>query len=55
MRLPENAFLRNAGTEVVADILFFQKLDRMAVKEPEWVQLAENADGISMFFQNRIF
>ena len=52
VRLPNNAFKDNAGTEVTADILFFQKLDRMAVKEPEWVQLAENADGISM---NRYF
>ena len=52
VRLPNNAFKDNAGTEVMADILFFQKLDRMAVKEPEWVNLSENADGISM---NRYF
>lgn len=52
VRLPNNAFKDNAGTEVTADILFFQKLDRMAVKEPEWVYLSENADGISM---NRYF
>ena len=48
VRLPDTAFKDNAGTEVTADILFFQKLDRMAVKEPEWVHLSENADGISM-------
>ncbi len=48
VRLPNNAFKDNAGTEVTADILFFQKLDRMAVREPEWVQISENADGISM-------
>lgn len=52
VRLPNNAFKDNAGTEVTADILFFQKLDRMAVKEPEWVNLSENTDGISM---NRYF
>ena len=52
VRLPNSAFKDNAGTEVTADILFFQKLDRMAVKEPEWVHLSENADGISM---NRYF
>ena len=52
VRLPNNAFKDNAGTEVTADILFFQKLDRMAVREPEWVQISENADGISM---NRYF
>ena len=52
VRLPNNAFKDNAGTEVTADILFFQKLDRMAVLEPEWVQLSENTDGISM---NRYF
>ena len=52
VRLPNNAFKENAGTEVTADILFFQKLDRMAVKEPEWVYLSENVDGISM---NRYF
>ena len=52
VRLPNNAFKDNAGTKVTADILFLQKLDRMAVKEPEWVQLSENADGISM---NRYF
>lgn len=39
IRLPNNAFQRNANTSVVADILFFQKRDRVAITEPDWVQL----------------
>ena len=39
IRLPNNAFQRNANTSVVADILFFQKRDRAAITEPDWVQL----------------
>ena len=35
IRLPENVFLKNAGTEVVADILFFQRRDRAALEQPE--------------------
>lgn len=49
VRLPNNAFLANAGTEVTADILFFQKRDRMvAVSEQssEWIGLAETAKGV---------
>ena len=48
IRLPENAFLRNAGTEVVADILFFQKRDRAALEQPEWVNLGVTPEGYSI-------
>jgi N12 class adenine-specific DNA methylase len=48
VRLPNTAFKANAGTEVTADILFFQKRDRMIEREPDWVYLSENADGITM-------
>ena len=37
IRLPNNAFQKNAGTNVVADILFFQKRDRAPLQMPEWV------------------
>ena len=43
IRLPNNAFQRNANTSVVADILFFQKRDRAAITEPDWVQLKNHA------------
>ncbi len=49
VRLPNNAFLSNAGTEVTADILFLQKRDRMvSVSEQsvEWISLAETVDGV---------
>ncbi len=46
IRLPNNAFKAAAGTEVVSDILFLQKRDRMVDIEPEWVHLATNDDGI---------
>ena len=52
IRLPNNAFKAAAGTEVVSDILFLQKRDRMVDIEPEWVYLAESEDGIQM---NRYF
>ena len=39
VRLPNNAFKANAGTEVVSDILFLQKLERPIDREPEWVQV----------------
>ena len=52
IRLPNNAFKAAAGTEVVSDILFLQKRDRMVDIEPEWVHLAESEDGIQM---NRYF
>ncbi|BFL39157.1 LPD11 domain-containing protein [Agathobaculum massiliense] len=52
IRLPNNAFKANAGTEVTADILFLQKRETPPETEPEWVQLGETADGLSM---NRYF
>lgn len=45
IRLPNNAFTRNAGTGVVADILFFQKRDRAALTEPDWVHLGTTSEG----------
>ena len=52
IRLPNNAFKANAGTEVVSDILFFQKRDTPQTELPDWVHLGENADGFSI---NRYF
>ena len=52
IRLPNNAFKANAGTEVVSDILFFQKRDRPIDIEPDWVHLGENEDGFPI---NRYF
>ena len=48
IRLPNNAFKAAAGTEVVSDILFLQKRERMVDIEPEWGHLATNEDGIQM-------
>ena len=48
IRLPNNAFKANAGTDVVSDIIFLQKRDRPIDLEPEWVHLGENADGFSI-------
>ena len=48
VRLPNNTFKAAAGTEVVSDILFLQKRERMMDIEPEWVHLATNEDGIQM-------
>ena len=48
IRLPNNAFLRNANTGVVADILFFQKRDRVALTEPDWVHLGTTPEGHSI-------
>lgn len=48
IRLPNNAFKAAAETEVVSDILFLQKRERMVDIEPEWVHLATNEDGIQM-------
>ena len=48
VRLPNNTFKSAAGTEVVSDILFLQKRERMVDIEPEWVHLATNEDGIQM-------
>ena len=52
IRLPNNAFKANAGTEVVSDIIFLQKRDRPIDIEPDWVHLGENEDGFSI---NRYF
>ena len=46
IRLPCNAFMANAGTEVTTDIIFLQKRDRIIDIEPDWVHLGETADGI---------
>ena len=48
IRLPNNAFQRNANTSVVADILFFQKRDRAATTEPDWVQLKTTPEGYTV-------
>ena len=48
IRLPNNAFKAAAGTEVVSDILFLQKRERMVDLEPEWVHLATDENGIQM-------
>lgn len=48
IRLPNNAFKANAGTEVVSDILFLQKRDRPIEIEPDWVHLGQNADGFAI-------
>ena len=48
IRLPNNAFQRNANTSVVSDILFFQKRDRASIEEPEWLNLKEAAGGYSV-------
>ena len=48
IRLPDNAFMRNANTGVVADILFFQKRDRAALTEPDWVHLGKTPEGYSV-------
>ena len=52
IRLPNNAFKANAGTEVVSDIIFLQKRDRPIDIEPDWVHLGENEDGFPV---NRYF
>lgn len=48
IRLPNNAFQRNANTGVVADILFLQKRDRAAVERADWVDLGETSEGYSI-------
>lgn len=45
IRLPENAFRKNAGTDVVSDILFFQKRDRAVLQKPSWVEVGETEEG----------
>ena len=46
VRLPNNAFKANAGTEVTADIIFLQKREKMAVELPDWCYVGKNHDGI---------
>ena len=55
IRLPNNAFRANAGTDVVSDIIFLQKRDRPADIEPDWVQLGKTEDGfaINQYFADR--
>ncbi len=48
IRLPDNAFKRNAGTDVTSDIIFLQKRDRMTDIEPDWVHLDTDENGIRM-------
>ena len=48
IRLPNNAFQRNANTSVVSDVLFFQKRDRASIEEPEWLNLKETPEGYSV-------
>ena len=48
IRLPNNAFQRNANTSVVSDILFFQKRDRASIEELEWLNLKETPEGYSV-------
>ena len=48
VRLPDNTFRANAGTEVTSDILILQKRDRVIETEPDWIYLDTNADGITM-------
>ena len=52
IRLPNDAFKKNAGTEVVSDIIFLQKRDRPIDREPDWVQLGQTEDGFTL---NRYF
>lgn len=52
VRLPNNTFRANAGTEVTSDVLFFQKRDRLVETDEPWLHLAENEDGITV---NRYF
>ena len=48
IRLPNNAFRANAGTDVVSDIIFLQKRDRPINHEPDWVQLGKTEDGFAI-------
>ena len=52
VRLPNNTFQKNAGTDITADILFFQKRDHVVYEDPKWLVLGEDANGI---LQNRYF
>ena len=55
IRLPNNTFRANAGTDVVSDIIFLQKRDRPIDHEPDWVQLGKTEDGfaINQYFADR--
>ncbi len=48
IRLPNTAFKANAGTEVTSDILFFQKRESISMDQPDWLNIGENEDGISI-------
>lgn len=48
IRLPNNAFRANAGTDVVSDIVFLQKRETPQMEEPDWVHLSENGDGFAI-------
>jgi len=48
IRLPNNAFRANAGTDVISDIIFLQKRDRPIDHEPEWVQLGKTENGFAI-------
>ena len=48
IRLPNNAFRANAGTDVVSDIIFLQKRDRPIDHEPDWVQLGKTEEGFAI-------
>jgi len=50
IRLPNNAFQRNANTSVVADILFFQKRDRAAITEPDWLKTTPEGYTVNSYF-----
>jgi N12 class adenine-specific DNA methylase len=54
VRLPNTAFLKNAGTEVTTDILILQKRDRLSAEEPEWLEIGETEDGVpvNQYFLN---
>ncbi len=54
IRLPNNAFKQNAGTEVTSDILFFQKRDRMIDIKPDWTEIGHTSSGIPInsYYQN---
>ena len=54
IRLPNNTFKGNAGTEVVSDILILQKRDRIVDIEPDWVQLGTDENGTVTFGSNKI-
>lgn len=48
IRLPNNTFSKNAGTQVTSDIIFLQKREKASYEEPEWVHLGKNEDNISI-------